>query len=92
MELVAMNVDRQPYVSKLQALKIMLCNFRGPLGQLNKKKYADIYAQQARARDTLTQVQATLQRDPFNANLVQLESSARQNYVSITQSALSLIK
>ena len=59
---------------------------------VNKRKYADIYAQQARARDTLTQVQATLRRDPFNTDLVQRESSARQNYVSITQSALSLIK
>jgi len=92
MEIVAQNVNNHPSASKLQALKHLLCNLKGPLGQLNKRKYADIYAQQARARDTLTQAHVTLQRDPFNADLVQQENMARQNYVRITQSALSLIK
>jgi len=92
MALVAQNVDKHPRASKLQALKHLLCNLKGPLSQLNKRKYADIYAQQARARDTLTQAQVTLQKDPFNADLVQQENMARQNYVRITQFALSLIK
>jgi len=89
---VALNIDKQPCASKLQALKHLLYNLRGLLGQLNRKKFADIYAQQGKARDTLTQVQVLLQKDPFNADLVQQENLAKQNYVMITQSSLSLIK
>ena len=81
-----------PSASKLLALKHLLCNLEGPLGQLNKHKYADIYSQQARAKDILIQAQVSLQNDPFNAELVQQDNMARQNYVMITQSALSLIK
>ncbi|KAJ8424810.1 hypothetical protein Cgig2_018492 [Carnegiea gigantea] len=75
MELVVKNLEKQSQASKLQALKSLVCNLRGPLGKLNRSKYADIYAQQAKARENLTQ-----------------DNSTRQTYVSITHSALSLIK
>jgi len=71
LEFVAMMVDKHPCLSRLQALKYLLINLREPLRQLNRQKYADIYSQQAKARDTLTQVQSLLQHDPFNADLVQ---------------------
>ena len=92
MEIVAQNVSLLPRVSKLLALKQLLCNLKRPLSQLNKHKYAEIYGQQARARDTLLQVQVSLQKDPFNTELVHQENMPRQNYVKISQSALSLIK
>jgi len=45
MEIMAQNVNKHPSASKLQALKHLLCHLKGPLGQLNKRKYADIYGQ-----------------------------------------------
>ena len=92
MEIVAQNVSLLPRGSKLLALKQLLCNLKRPLSQLNKHKYADIYGQQAKARDLLLQVQVTLQNDPSNTELLHQEKMARQNYVKISQSAMSLIK
>ena len=59
---------------------------------LNRSKYVDIYTEQAKARENLTQVQTKLKEDPHNADLIQLEKSNRQTYVSINHCALSLIK
>ncbi|KAJ8420949.1 LOW QUALITY PROTEIN: hypothetical protein Cgig2_017688 [Carnegiea gigantea] len=42
------------------ALKSLLCSLRRPLNMLNRSKYADIYAQQAKAGENLTQVQLQL--------------------------------
>jgi len=63
-----------------------------PLKQLNRSKYADIYAQQAKARADLMQIQTLLQQDPLNTELLQEESDSREYYVSINHSAISLIK
>jgi len=42
-----------------------------PLKQLNKSKYADIYAQQAKVRVNLTQIHSLLHNDPLNTELNQ---------------------
>ena len=60
LDIVAQTVNMHPSASKLLALKHLLCNLKGPLGQLNKHKYADIYGQQARARDILTHTSLTV--------------------------------
>ncbi|KAJ8444075.1 hypothetical protein Cgig2_030932 [Carnegiea gigantea] len=92
LEIVAQQLAKQSQASKLQALKSLPCKLRGPLGKLNRSKYADIYAQQAKAREHLTQAQTQLQKDPLNADLIQNKNATRWTYVSITHSALSLIK
>ena len=55
--------------SHLKNLQRVLCGLRGPLMQLNRHKYADIYAQQIKARKELTGAQVLLQHDPFNKDL-----------------------
>ena len=49
----------------------MLGKLKHPLKQLNKSKYADIYAQQAKVRADLAQIHSLLHNDPFNTELNQ---------------------
>ncbi|KAJ8441435.1 LOW QUALITY PROTEIN: hypothetical protein Cgig2_023621 [Carnegiea gigantea] len=76
----------------LGALKAMLCKLRHLLKQWNRTRYADIYAQQAKAREELTTIQTQLHRDPVNGDPLQKEIKCRDHYVSITHSAISLLK
>ncbi|KAJ8438897.1 hypothetical protein Cgig2_007742 [Carnegiea gigantea] len=50
-------------VSRLKALQTVLNKLRKPLQLLNKKKFADIYNQQVKARNELLQVQEMLNPD-----------------------------
>ena len=76
----------------LVALKTVLYSLRHPLKLMSKHKYTDIYTQQVRARDALSQIQAQLQQDPCNLDLLHQEETTRNLYVEINQSALSLFK
>jgi len=58
----------------------MLDKLRYPLKQLNNKKYVDIYAQQTKAKAHLTRIQSLLHDDPYNIDLNQQESQARDFY------------
>jgi len=51
-----------------------------------------MYTQQARAREALSQIQAQLQQDPCNLDLLQREEASRKHYVESNQSTISLIK
>lgn len=79
-------------VSRLKPLQTVLNKLRKPLQLLNKKKFADIYNQQVKARNELLQVQEMLNQDTGNEELLQKEVITRQHYVDINNSALSLIK
>ncbi|KAJ8453404.1 hypothetical protein Cgig2_008288 [Carnegiea gigantea] len=52
----------------------------------------DIYAQQAKVRADLTQIQSLLHNDPLNTELNQQESQVRDKYISINYSAISLMQ
>ncbi|KAJ8422223.1 hypothetical protein Cgig2_027508 [Carnegiea gigantea] len=78
--------------SQLKKLQQVRRRLKHPLKQLNKSKYADIYAQQAKVRADLTQIQSLLQADPLNVELSQQESQVRDKYISITHSAISLMQ
>ena len=75
----------------MKSLQKVLYNLRAPLRQLNRHKFADIYAQQTIARNELSLVQTMLLQDPLNTEL-QKEVRSRENYVRINNSALSLMK
>jgi len=59
---------------------------------LSKNKYADIYTQQVKAREALSQIQAQLQQDLRNSDLLQREEASRNHHVEINHSTISLIK
>ncbi|KAJ8419468.1 hypothetical protein Cgig2_015523 [Carnegiea gigantea] len=80
MILVKQNLDKISHASKLYALKSLLYSLREPLNILNRSK------------ENLIQVQSQLLNDPYNTDLLQLEKSNMQNYVSLNHFALSLIK
>ncbi|KAJ8435936.1 hypothetical protein Cgig2_013283 [Carnegiea gigantea] len=91
-DLVKQSPEQAQQGSRLKALKQVLSSLRHPLKQLNKNRFADIYAQQVKAREELLQIQAQLQRDPSNTDLLQKENSSKEHYVSINHSAISLTK
>ncbi|KAJ8419959.1 hypothetical protein Cgig2_029098 [Carnegiea gigantea] len=76
----------------LKALQHILTALKHPLKKLNRNKFADIYQQQTAARNELLQIQAQLQHDPVNPELLHKEVSCRAKYVSINHSAMLLIK
>jgi len=55
--------------SHLRVLQQVLCSLRDPLKQLNRHKFADIYTQQAKARNELSLAQTLLQQHPLNNEL-----------------------
>jgi len=62
--------DRCVQGPALKVLQHLLSSLRKPLMELNKHKFADIYAQQLRARNDLVQIQTQLQGDPYNKDLL----------------------
>ncbi|KAJ8419933.1 hypothetical protein Cgig2_011572 [Carnegiea gigantea] len=91
-DIVKHTLDKCPQGPALQVLKHFLCNIRNPLNLFNTNKFADIYAQQGRVREALMQIQTQLQGDPFNNELLHQEDIRRQHYVTITHSAIALMK
>ncbi|KAJ8419275.1 hypothetical protein Cgig2_018750 [Carnegiea gigantea] len=59
---------------------------------LNKDHFADLRAQQDKGRRELSNIQQALQHDQRNKNLLQEEKTARDRYVSIFSSSISLIQ
>ncbi|KAJ8432338.1 hypothetical protein Cgig2_020687 [Carnegiea gigantea] len=62
------------------------------VAQLNRNKYANIYAQWAKVRNDILHAQALLQQDPFNTELLQWEANSREHYIAINHSTFLLIK
>jgi len=91
-DIVEHTLTQQREGSCLKALQHFLIDLRHPLRQLNKNKFADIYKQQATARNDLLKAQAQLQQDPTNQELIFKEVSCRDLYISINHSAMLLIK
>jgi len=83
MDRVQQWLARDMHESRLPALKKVICNLRQPLKLLSKNKCADIYTQQAGAREALSQIQAQLQQDPCNSDLLQREEASKKHYVEI---------
>ena len=78
--------------SHLGHLQQVLTRLVYPLKQLSRSRYADIYEQQQKARDNLTQIQHLLHMDPTNQALLIQEQQSREHYVAINHSAMLLIK
>ncbi|KAJ8421961.1 hypothetical protein Cgig2_022522 [Carnegiea gigantea] len=91
-DIVKHTLTQQREGSSLKALQHFLIDLRHPLRQLNKNKFADIYKQQATARNDLLKAQAQLQQDPTNQELIFKEVSCRDLYISINHLAMLLIK
>jgi len=91
-EIVKSHMDRRGQASALKVLQQLLHSLKKPNRELNKYKFADIYAQQIKARTELLQIQTQLQADPYNKDLLIQEDIKRHHYVNITHSALALMK
>ncbi|KAJ8439478.1 hypothetical protein Cgig2_006995 [Carnegiea gigantea] len=77
---------------KLKTLQYFLLALQKPLMKLSRQKFADIFKQQAIARNALLNAQSHLQLDPSNQALHDKEAECRDHYLSINRSAVLLIK
>ena len=77
---------------KLKTLQYFLLALQKPLMKLSRQKFADIFKQQAIARNALLTAQSHLQLDPNNQALHDKEAECRDHYLSINRSAVLLIK
>ena len=92
LDIVKAQTSQQKPGSALRGLQQLLTKLRKPFRELNRMKYADIYAQQVKARSELVQIQQQLHGDPGNKDLIAQEDIQRNHYVTITASALALMK
>ena len=73
-----------------------LCHYldkmRPKLSKLYKQNYADLQAQQEKARDHLCTLQLQMHMDPLNRDLKTEEKLAKEHYVAILSSSMALIK
>ena len=70
----------------------MLNNLRGSLRKLNRDRFADIHDQQRVARMQLERVQSELHGNPRDEALLAQEKEARDRYLEILKSSLTLLK
>ena len=75
---------------------VTLCHYldkmRPKLSKLHKQNYADLQAQQEKARDHLCTLQLQMHQDPQNRDLKTEEKLAKEHYVAILSSSMALIK
>ncbi|KAJ8421069.1 LOW QUALITY PROTEIN: hypothetical protein Cgig2_006340 [Carnegiea gigantea] len=83
-------MDKISHVSKLRALKRFLCSLRKPLKLLNRSKYADIYAQQAKTREDLIQFKHNSKK--ILSMLSFFKKSTKAELCHYQHSTISLIK
>ena len=69
-EIVLYHMEQRGQGYALKVLQKLLQSLRKPLKELNNHKFADIYAQQVKARSELVQIQTQLQVDPCNKELL----------------------
>ena len=91
-EIVQTQALKQRKGSKMQQVQAMLKGLRGPLRKLSRDKYADIHEQQRLARMQLVRIQCELHGKPRDAELMAQEKKARERYLVILKSSLSLLK
>jgi len=65
-QIVQTHMAKRGHGYALKVLQQLLQNLRKPLRELNNHKFADIYAQQVKARTELVQIQSQLQTGPCN--------------------------
>ena len=76
----------------LRLTRVYLSQQRNRLRHLNHSRFNDLRRQQEIARDRLLQLQQVLQHSPDSDYLKALEKDARNHYISILTSSLSLLK
>ena len=70
----------------------MLNNLRGSLRKLNRDRFADIHDQQRVARMQLERVKSELHGNPRDEALLAQEKEARDRYLEILKSSITLLK
>lgn len=68
-----------------------MAKIRAKLRLLNKDHFADLRSQQSEIRNELEKIQSSLQNDPNNEQLLHHEKEAREKYIDILSSSLSLM-
>jgi len=68
-----------------------MAKLRTQLSKLNKDKFADLRAQQGKAREDLTNIQMKLQVSPGDTSRIQAEKDLRYKYSDIVSSSLALM-
>ena len=91
-EIVQSQALKQRKGSKMQQVINLFNRLRGPLRELNRDKYADIHEHQRLARLQLEQIQEDLHGKPRDAKLIAKEKKARERYLVILKSPLSLLR
>ncbi|KAJ8430674.1 hypothetical protein Cgig2_033830 [Carnegiea gigantea] len=76
----------------LQQIISLLGQMRAKLRLFNRDHFADLRSQQGKARITMETVQQALQIDPRNEHLLHKEKEARDKYIAILSSSLSLMQ
>jgi len=76
----------------LQQIGSLLAQMRAKLRLFNRDHFANLRSQQGKARITMETVQQALQTDPRNEHLLQKEKEARDRYIAILSSSLSLMQ
>ena len=79
-------------IGSLADLYSYLDQVRVQLKGLNKIKFADLQGQQLKARQELERIQLDVQLHPTDPHLLSLERQAREHYITILSSSLSLIR
>ncbi|KAJ8439614.1 hypothetical protein Cgig2_020990 [Carnegiea gigantea] len=90
--IILSSMQQQQSHTCLGALKALLCKMRHPLKQLNRSRFADIYTQQAKAREELTIIQAQLHQDPANGDRIQKEIKCKDQHYSICNLSSKQVK
>lgn len=76
----------------LVSLWSYLDQIRPLLRKLNNDKFADLKVQQLRARHELDKIRVELQQQPSDQSIASKERKAKEHYITILSSSLSLIK
>ncbi|MDV3201136.1 MAG: hypothetical protein Q8877_02990, partial [Sweet potato little leaf phytoplasma] len=69
-----------------------LKNLQGPLRDLNSASFNDIDKKEVMFRDNLLRAQANLADDPLNIHLQKIEREANQEYLKISDAAISFLR
>ncbi|KAJ8425482.1 hypothetical protein Cgig2_023898 [Carnegiea gigantea] len=78
--------------SPLSQLRSVMANLRSHLSELNRDNFADLRAQQEKAREELTNLQMQLQESPGNTSLIQVEKDLKSKYSDILSSSMALMQ
>ncbi|KAJ8425647.1 hypothetical protein Cgig2_023401 [Carnegiea gigantea] len=78
--------------SPLRQLRSVMANLRSQLSKLNRDNFANLRAQNEKARVDLINLQMKLQNSPGDTTLIQAEKDLKSRYTDILSSCLALMQ